>query len=71
MSFCYADDNTIDSTSSQSSYLHVMPESPLQHKLSSNNTTTTNHIGYVHLKKQNKKKAFFTFPHVCACVCVD
>ncbi|CAF4522408.1 unnamed protein product [Rotaria sp. Silwood2] len=49
MSFCYVNDTTIDqasssSSSSQHQYAHVMPESPLQHKLSSNNSTTSGHV---------------------------
>ncbi|CAF3858962.1 unnamed protein product [Rotaria sp. Silwood2] len=44
MSYCYADDNTSDLVSIQHHYRHLMPESPLQHKLSANNTTTNSHV---------------------------
>jgi len=45
MSYCYADDDTSDSVSStQQHYSHLMPESPLQHKLSANNSTTNTHL---------------------------
>ncbi|CAF0879838.1 unnamed protein product [Adineta steineri] len=44
MSYCYADDNTFDQVSSQHHYLHLMPESPLQHKLPSNNSPTPSHV---------------------------
>ncbi|CAF0952154.1 unnamed protein product [Rotaria sordida] len=53
MSFCYANDDIIDQTSSSSSsssqhqYVHVMPESPLQHKLSSNTSTNSGHVSRV------------------------
>jgi hypothetical protein len=47
MSYCYADDDTSDPTSPQHHYHHLMPESPLQHKLSTNNTTTNSHIRQV------------------------
>ena len=45
MSYCYADDDTSDPASPQHHY-HLMPESPLQHKLSTNNTTPNSHIRY-------------------------
>jgi hypothetical protein len=45
MSYCYADDDTSDPASPpQHHYHHLMPESPLQHKLSANNSTTNSHI---------------------------
>ncbi|CAF1020195.1 unnamed protein product [Rotaria sp. Silwood1] len=48
MSFCYANDKTIDqASSSQHQYVHVMPESPLQHKLSSTNSTSSGHVSRV------------------------
>ncbi len=47
MSYCYADDDTSDPASSQYNYHNLMPESPLQHKLSTNSTTTNSHIRYV------------------------
>jgi hypothetical protein len=55
MSYCYASDNSSDQTSSQHHYLDVMPESPLQHKLSSNNSTTTSHVRFVQKKKKERK----------------
>jgi hypothetical protein len=68
MSYCDADDTTSDQESSQHHYLHLMPESPLQRKLSSNNSTTS-HVRYVQRNKRKKNKNIF-FPHVCACLCV-
>jgi len=54
MSYSYATDNSSDQTSSQHYYRHLMPESPLQHKLSSNNSPTTSHVRFV--QKERKKK---------------
>ncbi|CAF5167786.1 unnamed protein product, partial [Rotaria magnacalcarata] len=44
MSFCYAKDTTIDQASLKHQYLHAMPESPLQRRLSSNNSTSSGHV---------------------------
>ncbi|CAF0883118.1 unnamed protein product [Adineta steineri] len=48
MSYCYSDDDTSDPESlQQQHYHHLMPESPLQHKLSTNNTTPNSHVNRV------------------------
>ncbi|CAF5194437.1 unnamed protein product, partial [Rotaria sp. Silwood1] len=43
-------------SSSQHQYVHVMPESPLQHKLSSTNSTSSGHVRYVQTKRKKKRK---------------
>ena len=65
MSYCDADDNISDQESSQHHYLHLMPESPLQRKLSSNNSTTS-HVRYV--QRIIKKRTFFF--SACVRVCM-
>ncbi|CAF5187158.1 unnamed protein product, partial [Rotaria magnacalcarata] len=41
MSYCYSDDDTSDLISIEHHHhRHLMPESPLQHKLSSNNSNS-------------------------------
>ena len=68
MSYCYADDDTSDPVSTQHHYRHLMPESPLQHKLSTNNSSTNSHVRYV---KTTKQVSFFLLlcmnAYVCAC----
>jgi hypothetical protein len=46
MSYCYTDDDTSDPASIQEQHYHhhLMPESPLQHKLSTNHTATNSHV---------------------------
>ncbi len=68
MSYCYVDNDTSDQASLQHHYLHLMPESPLQHKLPQINSPTTSHVRYVQRKKKRDR---FSFPHVCAYVCVE
>lgn len=77
MSFCYANDKITDQVSSQRQYLTVMPESQLQHKLSSNNSTTTGHVRYVQRRtkkipkreerKEKRERCFFS---ACVRMCV-
>jgi hypothetical protein len=67
MSYCYATDSSSDQTSLQHHYLDLMPESPLQHKLSSNNSPTS-HIRFVQKKRRKKKNenVLLFFFHMCA-----
>ncbi|CAF1683256.1 unnamed protein product, partial [Adineta ricciae] len=48
MSYCYSDDDTSDPASIPSQhYHHLMPESPLQHKLSTNTINANSHVSRV------------------------